>query len=141
MELLDPYLHAVEFWLPKAQKRDIIAELSGDIRSEIDEKEATLGRNVNEAELEAILKRRGDPLRVAETYLPQQHLVGPTLYPIYAMLLRAFTLYFLIPWLVIWICFVAFSPSYRANHPGLALLGTLGPLWSLAANSFIGLTV
>jgi hypothetical protein len=32
---------------------------------------------VNESELEAILKRRGDPLRVAETYLPQQHLVSP----------------------------------------------------------------
>jgi len=141
MELLDRYLHAVEFWLPKTQKRDIIAELSEDIRSEIDEKEAALGRGVNESELEAILKRRGDPLRVAETYLPQQHLIGPTWYPIYAMLLRAVARYFLLTWLVVWICFVAFSPSYRANHPGLALLGTLAPLWSLAANSFIGLTV
>jgi hypothetical protein len=29
MELPDRYLHAVKFWLPKAQKQDIIAELFG----------------------------------------------------------------------------------------------------------------
>jgi hypothetical protein len=141
MELLDRYLHAVEFWLPKSQKNDIIAELSEDIRSEIEEKEAGLGRALNEVELETILQRRGDPLRVAESYLPQQHLIGPTIYPVYAMLTRGFALYFVLPWLVIWACFVSFAPSYRANHPGMALVATLGPLWSLVANSLIGLTL
>ena len=32
MELIDRYLQAVRFWLPKAQADDIIAELSEDIR-------------------------------------------------------------------------------------------------------------
>src|SRR5438309_9276370 len=36
MELLDRYLQAVRFWLPKAQQEDIIAELSSDLRSQID---------------------------------------------------------------------------------------------------------
>jgi hypothetical protein len=31
MELLERYLQAVKFWLPKKQKQDIIAELSEDI--------------------------------------------------------------------------------------------------------------
>ena len=31
MELLDRYLQAVRFWLPKAQQQDIIAELSSDL--------------------------------------------------------------------------------------------------------------
>jgi hypothetical protein len=39
MELLDRYLQAVKFWLPKAQKQDIIEELSEDIRSQVEEKE------------------------------------------------------------------------------------------------------
>src|SRR5215813_5090171 len=39
-ELLDRYVHAVGFWLPKKQKADIMAELSEDLRSQIEEKEA-----------------------------------------------------------------------------------------------------
>jgi hypothetical protein len=44
MELIERYLQAVKFWLPKRQKDDIIAELSGDIYSQIEEREAALGR-------------------------------------------------------------------------------------------------
>ena len=44
MELLDRYLQAVRFWLPKAQQNDIIAELGDDIRSQIEDKESALGR-------------------------------------------------------------------------------------------------
>jgi hypothetical protein len=40
MELLDRYLQAVGFWLPQPQKRDIIAELSEDIHSQIEEKQS-----------------------------------------------------------------------------------------------------
>ena len=59
MELLDRYLQAIEFWLPKRQRQDIIAELSEDLRSQIEEKETTLGRKLEDAEVEAILKRCG----------------------------------------------------------------------------------
>jgi hypothetical protein len=37
MELIDRYLQAVKFWLPKQQKLDIIAELSEDIYAQIEE--------------------------------------------------------------------------------------------------------
>ncbi len=34
MDLLDRYLQAVGSWLPKAQRDDIVAELSEDIRTQ-----------------------------------------------------------------------------------------------------------
>jgi hypothetical protein len=34
-ELVDRYLQAVRFWLPKRQQEDIIAELSEDLHSQI----------------------------------------------------------------------------------------------------------
>lgn len=71
MQLLNRYLAAVGFWLPKAQRKDILAELSEAIQSQIDEKEAELGRGLHEAEMEAILKAWGSPVLVAERYLPQ----------------------------------------------------------------------
>jgi hypothetical protein len=43
MEMLDRYLHAIEFWLPRAQKKDILAEISEDIHSQIEDEQAGLG--------------------------------------------------------------------------------------------------
>src|SRR5262249_2204644 len=83
MDLFHRYFHAVNIRLPKAQKQDIIAELSEDIRSQIDEKEAALGRKLTETEVEAILKQLGRPVMVANRYLPQQYLIGPLLFPVY----------------------------------------------------------
>ncbi len=88
MELLDRYLQAVRHWLPDAQQDDILAELSEDIRSEVEEQEAAAGQRLEEAELTAILKRRGHPMWVAEGYLPQRHLIGPALLPVYARVLK-----------------------------------------------------
>ncbi|HEY6181159.1 MAG TPA: hypothetical protein VIW67_02875 [Terriglobales bacterium] len=59
MELIERYLQAVKFWLPKEQKQDILAELSEDINSQVEEKESELGRSLNQAEVEAILSSAG----------------------------------------------------------------------------------
>ena len=59
MELLDRYLHAIKFWLPRGQREDIAAELSEDIRSQMEDEEAKLGRKLNEFDLASILKQRG----------------------------------------------------------------------------------
>jgi len=88
VEVLDRYLQAVRHWLPSAQQDDILAELSEDIRSEVEEQEAAAGRRLQETELAAILKRRGHPMWVAEGYLPQRHLIGPALLPVYARVLK-----------------------------------------------------
>ncbi len=87
MELVDRYLQEVRFWLPKAQQEDIVAELSEDIQSQIEEKEAGLGRKLNEAEVEGILQRWGNPMLLAERYQPHKQLIG-RLFPEYWLTLR-----------------------------------------------------
>ena len=136
MELLDRYLQAVGFWLPKSQRQDIIAELSEDLRSQIEEKEGELGRSLDGPELEHLLKQRGAPLLVAERYLPQRHLIGPWLFPIYALVLRSAVTYYLLPWLLVWLGFLVFDPAYRAASPGVAIVGTLKGLWLMAVYGF-----
>jgi hypothetical protein len=94
MELLDRYLKAVRGYLPKAQRDDIIKELSEDIHSQIDEKEAELGHPLDESEVEAILRRQGNPLLVAGRYRQDsrsfsfgRQIIGPRLFPFYIKVL------------------------------------------------------
>jgi hypothetical protein len=129
MELLEKYLQAVKFWLPSSQQNDIIAELRDDIRSEVEERENTLGRNLDEKELEALLKQRGRPLLVAEKYLPQRWLIGPVLFPAYWFVLRLALLCYLLPCILVWSGILIFSSSYRAHHLGLAAINDLSFLF------------
>src|ERR1035438_195797 len=92
MELIERYLQAVGFWLPNRQKDDIIAELSADIHAQVEEQETTLGRKMNQAEVEALLKKRGRPVLVANRFLPQESLIGPVLFPVYCFILKVVSL-------------------------------------------------
>lgn len=113
MELLDRYLQAIEFWLPKRQRQDIIAELSEDLRSQIDERETELGRKLQNEEVEAILKRCGSPLAVALRYQPQQYLIGPTLFPIYRFVLALLVAGSVVPQFLVWLGFLIVDPAHR----------------------------
>jgi hypothetical protein len=130
MDLVERYLHAVGFWLPRAVKRDINAELSEDIQSQIDERERELGRPLGEAEVGALLKQRGSPFIVANRYLPQEQLIGPTLFPIYRFVLKIVAACWLLPWALVWIGFLTFDRGFRATHGGDSWLRTLGAFWS-----------
>jgi hypothetical protein len=94
MELVDSYLKAVKRYLPRRQRNDIIAELSEDLRSQLEARQRDLGRLLTEDEQMAIFKRQGDPMAVALRY--RQHgrsltvgweLIGPELFPAYLLLL------------------------------------------------------
>src|SRR5436305_6923876 len=124
MDLLERYIHAVRFWLPRDQQDDVAAELAEDIRSQIEEQESRLGRALNESEVAALLKQRGRPLLVANRYRPQHYLIGPALFPVYRFVLIIVTLCYLVPWTLTWIGLAAFDPTYHAN-----VGRTLGPLW------------
>lgn len=129
MELVDRYLYAVKFWLPGKQKDDIIAELSEDLHSQIEDQESQLGHALDSHEVELILKRCGSPMIVAERYMPQRSLIGPALFPIYSVVLRYLFYYFLFPWLIVWLGISIFSADFRADHPGMAMLASLEPWW------------
>jgi hypothetical protein len=103
MDLVERYLQAVRFWLPKAQREDIAAELSEDIRSQIEDRESSLGRKLNESEVAEILKQHGSPMLVANRFRPPQYLIGPTLFPIYIFVLKLFGAFYVLPWILVWI--------------------------------------
>lgn len=134
MELLDRYLQSVKWLLPKEQKDDILTELSEDIRSQIDEREAGLGRRLNEEETEAILKRWGHPMLVAGRYLPQQYLIGPVWFPVYRFVLKMVALCYLLPWLITWIVLAIVQPDNQTPH-------SLQSFLLIAVFSFTAVTV
>ncbi len=113
MELLDRYLQAVEFWLPKRQRQDIISELSEDLRSQIEDKESELGRKLTDVEVEEILTRCGSPMTVAFRYRPQQFLIGPALFPIYRFVLGVLLVGCIVPRMLIWLAFLLIDPVHR----------------------------
>ncbi|MFZ0734628.1 MAG: hypothetical protein WAM79_20080 [Candidatus Sulfotelmatobacter sp.] len=128
-ELVDRYLQAVRFWLPKNHRQgDLLAELGEDLRSQIDAKEEALGHSLDQSEVSEILKRCGNPMVVASRMGPQRHLIGPTLFPVYLFVLKMVLLWILVP---VFIFIVA--PVNLANTNGnwpAAILNTIGGLWS-----------
>jgi hypothetical protein len=138
MELIERYLQAVKFWLPARQKDDIIAELSEDLHAQIEERESALGHKLSEAEVEAILMRRGRPVLVANRFLPQEQLIGPRLFPIYRFVLKIVMLCYLVPWGLTWLGMMIYNPTFRAAHSGHSWLDAAGSLWSaLSTTAFI----
>jgi len=89
MELVDRYLQAVKLALPKRNQGDIIQELKDSILSQVEEREAALGRPLTEDELVEILRKMGSPARLASRYREQQGLIGPAAMPIYWKVLQA----------------------------------------------------
>jgi hypothetical protein len=130
MEIIQRYLHAIEFWLPKSQKADIIAEISEDLHSQMEERQDQLGRPLNDAEVDALLKQRGNPLLVANRYFPQQSLIGPTLFPLYLFVLKVWASFWLLP------AFVVCIVLKRTQHPELSWIHTIGDvrdwIWTAA---------
>ena len=139
-DLIDRYLQAVGFWLPRTQKQDILAEISEDLRSQLEDRESELGRALTEPEVADLLKMRGRPIFVAGQFLPQQNLIGPALYPIYVFVLKIVALCYLIPWLVVWLGILIFDHAQSATH----LSGqwhSLGTLWTIVFTQFGIITV
>jgi hypothetical protein len=89
VKILDRYLFAVKQHLPKAQQNDIVAELSDEIASAMEDEEAKLGRAMTIDEQSAILKNYGPPPLAAARYLKHQYLIGPALFPFYVSALKA----------------------------------------------------
>lgn len=88
MELLDRYLEAVRKHLPWQGQDDILAELRANLESQLDDKEAALGRPLSREEAEQWLKELGSPILMAARYQRQQYLIGPAVFPIYWYVLR-----------------------------------------------------
>jgi hypothetical protein len=129
VELVDRYLQAVRFWLPKTQQQEeLIAELGDDLRSQIEAQEEELGRPLDNVEASAILKRCGAPMVVASRLGPKQYLIGPALFPIYWFVLKMVLFWILVPVFI----FIVGPANWAGNGKdwGMAALQTFGDLWS-----------
>ena len=107
MQLLDRYLTAVKFWLPKKQREDIAAELAANLQSEIDDRVAGLGRPLTDDEIATLLKQHGTPILVASRYQQEnrtvtfgRQLIGPLLFPFYWTAMKVTLVLLLIPAIV-----------------------------------------
>ncbi len=90
MNPLDRYLKAIRPFLPRAERDDILRELSENILAEIKDRETQLGRPLEDVEVEAILENHGSPLQLAGRYRRSyrslsvgRELIGPELFPHY----------------------------------------------------------
>lgn len=133
-DLINRYLQAVGFWLPRKQKQDILAELSEDLRSQIDDREGELNRSLDDGDIAAILKQRGRPELVAGGFLPQQSLIGPVLFPIYVFVLKIIALCFAVPWLIS-LGFVIFNHVQGVLHVRVPLPNP-GTVWTVVFTQF-----
>jgi hypothetical protein len=88
MELLERYLQAVRFLLPRRDQDDIIRELAEDLASQMEEREQALGRALTEDEQAEILQRYGHPMVVAGRYRSRRQLIGPVFFPMYLFTLQ-----------------------------------------------------
>ena len=88
MELLDRYLQAVRFFLPRRQQDDIIRELEENLISQMEDREEQLGRPLTDDERADVLRRHGHPMLVAGRYRSRHHLIGPVFFPIYRFALQ-----------------------------------------------------
>ncbi len=128
-ELVDRYLQAVRFWMPKTRKQEgLLTELGDDLRSQIEDKEAELGRAVTVDEASEILKRCGSPMIVAGRFSPKTYLIGPTLFPIYTFVLKMVLFWILVPVFVFILGPINFAN--QNGHWASAIGATIGQLWS-----------
>jgi hypothetical protein len=110
MELLDRYLQAVKKHLPLRRQDDIVAELRANMESQLEDKEAELGRPLTTGEAEDWLRSVGPPMMVAARYQPQQYLIGPALFPMYWFVMRTVFLWATIIYSIVAAVLIATGP-------------------------------
>ena len=138
MDLLNRYLNAVRPLLPRKAQGDILRELSDDILSQMEEKEAALGRPLNEGEQEEIIKSHGHPIVVAARYGRKHYLIGPELFPFYWLFLKIGVAGALLVRLIVAIITILLS-AHPQQETAAALLSVplvLGPVFFWITISF-----
>jgi hypothetical protein len=88
MDLLDRYLQMLRLFLPSAERQDIIRELSEEMRSQAADREAALGRPLTMDDQADLLRQYGHPMATAARYRAQRSLIGPLVFPYYALSLK-----------------------------------------------------
>ena len=135
MDLLERYLQAVKPLLPHKTQDDVLRELAENIRYQMEEREADLGRPLTTAEQEELIKKYGHPVAVAARYGRVHYLIGPTVFPFYWLILRIAAVGALIVRLVVEVIMALLSPD-----PAHAILPALLAIPSVLIPVFFWVT-
>lgn len=125
MELINRYLQAVRWWLPRKGQDDILREMSEDLHSQIEDKRAALGRDLTETEVAEILKKHGNPFLVASRFRTDQDWIAAPWLQLYRFVMKVVLLWVLTPLLAI----IYIPVVVTAKNPASALLNASGHVW------------
>lgn len=76
MTAVDRYLKRISFWLPRAQRSDVIAELRGVLIERIEAAEAVRGRSLSNDEEQDVVRGFGHPALVVSRYLERRPVIS-----------------------------------------------------------------
>ncbi len=91
MKLLDLYINEIGRHLPDKNRLDLQREIRSLLEDALDDASQSQGRPVDEAMTVEVLKKFGEPEKVAASYSPPRYLIGPRLFPTYLTVLRIVT--------------------------------------------------
>ena len=99
MELIERYVYEVGRHLPRKNRADIKVELKSTL---VDTLEDRVGEDPSQEDEIQLLKEFGPPQKVAASYWPQgQYLIGPSLFPLFRMVVAIVLTVFVIVQLVL----------------------------------------
>lgn len=113
MKLIDRYMSAVAFHLPKSRRDEIARELRANILDKLESLAEQRGRAVTDEDVSAVLKELGHPQQVANSFLPPQQLVTAELFPFYRQALN-YSLIFMFVLELIRFCVVFLNSGHLA---------------------------
>ena len=137
MDLLNRYLATIGFLLSRGQREDITAELRDVLLTQSDEKQAELGHPLTENEEADLLRAFGNPLTVAARYGRHDYLVGPEIYPLYALVVKIALAFVAISAAITGVVTVFVHPT----QPGAAIGAVIGVLVSGAISNVGAITI
>ena len=131
MNLIDRYVREIGRKLPQKTRTDIEKEIRSALEDMLEDRSKKEGRAVDEEMTIAVMKEYGNPETVAASYMPEQYLIGPQLFPIF--------------WLVTKIVFAVLT-TLTVIAMGFALVGSnatpaefWGDLFKLVGQYFSGM--
>ncbi|MBU2610849.1 MAG: hypothetical protein KJ606_07890, partial [Chloroflexi bacterium] len=88
MNLIDTYVSEVGRHLPQKSRADIEAEMRSVLEDMLDERSKKAGKPADDEMVFDLLKEYGAPEKVAASYLPERHLIGPQLFPLFMLVVK-----------------------------------------------------
>ncbi|TQV75004.1 hypothetical protein FLL45_08665 [Aliikangiella marina] len=83
MQIVNNYLNSLESYLSEDIRKEVRDELEASILEQVEDKQESLGRELNTEDIEAILLGFGHPMKVAAAYSSNQELVSSSYFPVF----------------------------------------------------------